>query len=315
GCRGTRRAAQSGAQPGRRRARARSGHPGRALEPRSRGPRTTPTKRSRRARPWWRAPALASRGLGGRAPRRARLESHQRAHLRIHALGGPVGVPDDLNVYILHALERPEHPVGVISDHRPRRAARRRERHLHPYLAVDDLYVVHEAEIDDAHVELRILYLPERLADRVVIERHGRRHRSLLAIDSIPEPSWPRTRAPGTGAGARRERTRVAPPALRPGCGIPTPASASRAGGAGSPAQRRRPRTPVHQDEPSASPRQARGVRSRTPPRGPDPGTGSSKADVPGPTAARRRHTADRTRTRRRRCGWDGQAASAARAR
>src|SRR2546422_2429051 len=34
----------------------------------------------------------------------------------------------------------------------------------HAHLPLHDLDIVHEAEVDDVHVELRILHLPERVA-------------------------------------------------------------------------------------------------------------------------------------------------------
>ncbi len=97
----------------------------------------------------------------------------------VHPLGRPVRLPHDLDVYVLHAAERAQHAVGVVGDHGTGGTSGRRESHIHAHVTPGDLDVVHQAEVDDVHIELGIFHLAERLAHRVL--RQFRRHRHHAA--------------------------------------------------------------------------------------------------------------------------------------
>src|SRR5205814_489455 len=111
-----------------------------------------------------------------RAPRQARDPAVEARVERLKAVRNSAAAELGLDAGVLcgrSTLEGAEHAVGVVGDHRTRRAAGRGEGHLHTHLAADGLDVVHEAEVDDVHVELRILDLSQRGARRFWAERHG----------------------------------------------------------------------------------------------------------------------------------------------
>src|SRR4029078_8050560 len=90
----------------------------------------------------------------------------------------------------LDAGERGDRLVDRLLDHRPRRAAHRREGvHDLDVLALD-LRVVVEAELDDVHAELRVLDTMQCLDD-VVLRDHGRTVAARRDYSGMPSTIFP----------------------------------------------------------------------------------------------------------------------------
>src|SRR5437660_8289133 len=88
-----------------------------------------------------------------------------------HALGRPGGIPGQLDIHVLDSGDLAGDAVDVLLDHRPRRAAHRREAMNHLYARPLHLDVVQESQLDDVHSELGILYLAQRF-EHVFLGRH-----------------------------------------------------------------------------------------------------------------------------------------------
>ena len=83
-------------------------------------------------------------------------------------------IPGQLDLDLFDARDGGGDVVHVLLDHRPGRAAHRREAVDQLHLGAVDLDVVEQAELDDVHPELGILDLVERLEDVFLGQCHAR---------------------------------------------------------------------------------------------------------------------------------------------
>jgi len=106
---------------------------------------------------------------------RAALKSKVGANARLHFLGSPEGSPDKIHHDILNARESADFFFRIGHDLWPTWTTRRSEGHVDFHRRAIDSDVIHEAEIHDVEVELRIFYAPQSESDLVfAYDRIGR---------------------------------------------------------------------------------------------------------------------------------------------
>jgi hypothetical protein len=107
-------------------------------------------------------PVLKSRVVGSGV---ALAEAENELGVVGHPVWSPRRVESQLGLDLAHARDAASGIDDPLGDHRPRRAAHRREAVQHPHLGAVDLDVVHEPELDDVHPELGILHAVQCLDD------------------------------------------------------------------------------------------------------------------------------------------------------
>jgi len=87
---------------------------------------------------------------------------------------------------------------------------------MRAHLAVRDLHVVHESQVDDV-MRARVLHLAQALRTTSAVSCAGAvMDHSFFITPLSAKLAGPRRRAPGSAAAARSRRTRAAPPGARP---------------------------------------------------------------------------------------------------